>query len=615
MQELLKTPSSNRTKSEKQEIKNKKYEFIHSFEDKNTDDDSILDFHTKDINIKIHSLEQKLRGESHLQEHLEQEQEEERQEQEEERQEQEKDRQKQEEKHQDQDEVHLAQGEEQVRQSYDEQQEENYTECENKIQARRNVNEEYEDTDISIESLESTDVEVNENEASESELESDNQIAETESTDNDDSWIDISDDVCINFEESAFDSAIIPRLCNKTPIDIYRLFLTDEIIDKIVRDTNNYATKYFEDNQDNVKAKSRLKAWKPTDDEEIRKFFGVILVMGLNTVPHINDYWSKKSIYRNEYICSTISRDRFLIIFRFWHFCDESIDNTGDKLYKIRQIHDMLNFRFQQVLRPGKILVIDESMIPWRGRLKFRQYIKNKSHKYGVKLYKLCTPEGYSYNTIIYTGKEGNRREQDHGKMTVLRLIKGLENEGRIVIADNFYSSIGLAEELLKQKTFYCGTLRSNRRGLPKKVISTKLKKGHTMGKMNLKGVKIIKWCDKRQVLMITTCKGHNAVLINTGKKTRATNEHIKKPSCVLMYNENKKGIDYSDQMSSYYTTLKRGLKWYRKVMAEFLFGTSLVNAWIIYNMSNAENKMPKKDFTESIIEALTGRSISEREL
>jgi hypothetical protein len=30
----------------------------------------------------------------------------------------------------------------------------------------------------------------------------------------------------------------------------------------------------------------------------------------------------------------------------------------------------------------------------WRGRLIFRQYIKNKKHKYGVKMYMLAEPWG-----------------------------------------------------------------------------------------------------------------------------------------------------------------------------------------------------------------------------
>lgn len=40
---------------------------------------------------------------------------------------------------------------------------------------------------------------------------------------------------------------------------------------------------------------------------------------------------------------------------------------------------------------------------------------------------------------------------------------------------------------------------------MPTVVTSAKLKKGQIMGKMNKKGVKIIKWVDKRPVTMLTT--------------------------------------------------------------------------------------------------------------
>lgn len=172
-----------------------------------------------------------------------------------------------------------------------------------------------------------------------------------------------------------------------------------------------------------------------------------------------------------------MKRDRFLLLLRCWHFIRYSNDGT-DKLYKIRELYKMIIVQFKKILKHGKNLVVDESMIPWRGRLKFRQYIKNKSHIYGVKLYKLCTPEGYTHNVNIYTGKGENGRELNHGKKTVEILINGLENRGRILITDNFYNSIELAEELIKKKTFICGTLRSNRKRLPKEIVSKKLRKG-----------------------------------------------------------------------------------------------------------------------------------------
>lgn len=471
----------------------------------------------------------------------------------------------------------------------------------------------YESDDYSISEVVS-DVD-NDDLEEEGEVQDIQEVQEVDAQNNDvaDEWNPITD-LTPELEECTLnESTLNIPIEDISPAGIFSLFVTDEIIKNMVTETNKYASKYIAAKQTNneIKRKSRLLSWKDTNDMEMRSFMGILLAMGLNKVPHMNDYWSKKSLYQNEYIASIMNRDRFLILFKFWHFTDDSTAIQNTKLNKIYQLANMLNMRFQEILTPGKFVVIDESMIPWRGRLSFKQYIKNKSHKYGVKIYKLCTPEGYTYNSIIYSGKGVNGRENNHGKVTVLKLMQGLENKSREVIADNFYSSIELAEELLSLKTLYCGTLRSNRRGLPKSIVSLKLKKGEIKGAMNKNGVKCIKWADKRQILMLSTRKEDKDVLVNTGKKNRKTNEDIMKPTCVLTYNNNKKGVDFSDQMSSYYSTLKRGLKWFRKVAMEYLFGMALVNAWIIYNMKH--DKVSKKEFTEALLESLTGKKICPR--
>ena len=42
-------------------------------------------------------------------------------------------------------------------------------------------------------------------------------------------------------------------------------------------------------------------------------------------------------------------------------------------------------------------------MMLWRGRLIFRQYIKNKKHKYGIKYFELCTHDGLVLKIAMYT--------------------------------------------------------------------------------------------------------------------------------------------------------------------------------------------------------------------
>nr|CAI5858253.1 unnamed protein product [Callosobruchus analis] len=73
-------------------------------------------------------------------------------------------------------------------------------------------------------------------------------------------------------------------------------------------------------------------------------------------------------------------------------------------------------------------------------------------------------------------------------------------------------------EILLKRKMHTTGTLRSNRKGNPKKVSEAKLKSGQHIWRR--KGnVYVSKWRDKRDVFAITT--GYQPKLIDTANSIR----------------------------------------------------------------------------------------------
>lgn len=335
--------------------------------------------------------------------------------------------------------------------------------------------------------------------------------------------------------------------------------------------------------------------------------------MGLVPMPKISSYWSKDDIYHNKFVSSLMPRDRFLSLLRYLHFADNETAGE-DRLHKLKPLLNKLLSNFQSVLLPGREIIIDESMIPWRGRLIFKQYIPNKTHKYGVKLYKLCTLDGYTLNIIVYSGKDENSGKKGfaHAERIVMKLIETLQHsDGRILYADNYYSSIPLVKKLHKKKITYCGTLRANRKGIPR-TFTRKMKKAEIYGEESSAKVRIIKWVDKRPVLMITSDPRHEAILDNTRKKNRK-GEIIRKPRCVLDYNKAKKGVDMSDQMSSYFTVLRKSLKWYRKVCFELLFGTCVVNAWVVYNATTG-SKVSMLEFRERLVRALGNTLTSEFE-
>lgn len=71
----------------------------------------------------------------------------------------------------------------------------------------------------------------------------------------------------------------------------------------------------------------------------------------------------------------------------------------------MRPLIKKLQENFATVLEPGNEVRINKTMVPWHGQLSSRRYIPGKAHKYGVKLFKTCTKEGYTLNVDIYAVK------------------------------------------------------------------------------------------------------------------------------------------------------------------------------------------------------------------
>ena len=73
----------------------------------------------------------------------------------------------------------------------------------------------------------------------------------------------------------------------------------------------------------------------------------------------------------------------------------------------------------------------------------------------------------------VYAGKEAVLETR-----VVMELIDPYLDFGRILIIDNwYYTSVELEEQLGNRKTYCIGTLRSNRKSNPKKVVNYKLQK------------------------------------------------------------------------------------------------------------------------------------------
>ena len=401
-------------------------------------------------------------------------------------------------------------------------------------------------------------------------------------------WTDVSGTTLKSFPYTG--KPAVTFLGEPTPMGCYNAIVDQEVVDLIVIETNRFGEQTLGHQK-----------WKTTTDDEITKFLGIICYMGLVKYPKISDYWSKKKIYKNAVVPKIMARNRFQQLLRFIHFADNETADQQDRLYKLRPLVEKLCEKFSCLRIPDEMVAIDETMIKFRGRLFFKQYIPGKSSKYGIKLFKICDPDGYTYKVMVYTGKENGAskntvRASDN---TVLILIDQYLDEGRTLVLDNYYTNASIAAKLLEKKTHLVGTLRKNSKDIPKTVLkpTPPLKKGDIVCQER-NGIVVGCWKDKREVRFLTT--KHKGEIVSTGRKNRQ-GEMIKKPDAIVHYNECKQGVDISDQMSSYFSPLRKSKFWYNKVAFELLLGTSVVNALLVYNKLS-QKKVQISDFRESLV-------------
>ncbi|XP_063635050.1 piggyBac transposable element-derived protein 4-like [Cydia splendana] len=372
---------------------------------------------------------------------------------------------------------------------------------------------------------------------------------------------------------------------NASVKDVFDKLFPTHIVDFIVARTNEYGRALCAANRPTTR-NSRRYRYKDTDRKEIQEFLGLCLLMGHINVPKKRKLFTYSDpLYYHPIFGYIMSGRRFEQILRC--LCVSELNAPGKE--KIVRFIDAITKNFRDCYKPTKELSLDESLLWFRGRLSFRQYIKSKKARYGIKFYELTTSDGFVLNIFMYAG---NDEEVEKGKKTekiVMRLMDPYLLKGHHLYMDNYYNSVTLSQKLLDLETHTTGTLRSNRKDNPKEVTQKKLKKNqHVWTRKN--NVYVSKWVDKRPVLMITTC--NHPKLIEVSNRYGVSRM---KPEEVSQYNQFMSGIDRADQMVSYYSSPRKTLRWYRKVFFHVL-DLAVWNSFFIYR-KYCKNNSKKYEF------------------
>ncbi|CAF4192844.1 unnamed protein product [Rotaria sp. Silwood2] len=211
------------------------------------------------------------------------------------------------------------------------------------------------------------------------------------------------------------------------------------------------------------------------------------------------------------------------------------------------------------LLTPGEFLTVDEQLIPTRGRCNFRQYIPSQPGKYGVKIFWCCDSSmSYPLNGEVYLGRQPEKSAATQATNRISNLVKRLVhpwiNTGRTVTTDNYFTSVELAEDLLGMNTTLVGTMRRNKKGIPRELQPDRQRPEELSIFCFDRQLTLVSYAPKKRHAMILLSSMHHDKVVDNDQKN--------KPDIILYYNDTKGGVDRMDQMVQTYSCKRKTKRW-----------------------------------------------------
>lgn len=386
----------------------------------------------------------------------------------------------------------------------------------------------------------------------------------------------------------------------RTPLDLFKLFLTEEAVRTLCDHTNKQAALTV--------AKGIKYKWTDVGVAELYKYIGLIFYMSVIKMVHVTDYWRQNKIFSIPFPATVMGRDRWRSISWNVRMSDPQKDpgnsrrkGAHDDLFQARPLLDTLRTACKAFYHPHKNLIMHH----------------RTAATHNFRLFMLADAgNGYTVDFAVYVGKHSQHLGRKVSYGAVMSLVnRSFLGWGYHVYTDSFYTSPKLFRALHEQSFGACGMHSPAVKGCPHSTSNALTK---SSGRGAIRWIRdgpllFVKWLDAEEVSVCSTV--HTAYTGDTVQrrvkptKGASVTETYPCPSPLVALNKHMQGVDVSDQFTQYFATQHKVMDWSRKLFFHFL-DMAARNACILYNeVASQQQRAPlmHKAFMKQLTAQLCG--------
>lgn len=379
----------------------------------------------------------------------------------------------------------------------------------------------------------------------------------------------------------------------ESPLQFFENYFHENVYTTMAECTNLYAV------QQQVR-------FEPTVAAEMKVFVGVHIMMGNLHYPRVRNYWEAR--FSIPLIAANMTLNRFFKLRQNLHFVDaQNRPQTNDRFWKVRPLYSMLRARCL-ALPLETNLCIDEQMVPFKGNLNVKQYIRGKPSPWGVRIFALCGSSGIMYDFLLYQGATTEYR-RDYvdvfgvGGAVVIHLAERIAIQNCKLFFDNYFSNYNVLQYLRNKHIWVSCTARVNRFQKPPFSSDKDLqKKGRGSSEEIISGdgeIIMTKWIDNNAVFMASNYAATGTPdICKRWDKIKKEYIHIQRPQVIREYNMHMGGVDKMDFLITIYRTFIRSRKWTLRMFTHAI-DIALVNGWLEYKSKASLLGVPKQNIMD----------------